>query len=170
GAWPSLRQILPGAGSRTDSMRAGKIRSIGPPEASRHWSALRQHSSSGVSSRASSVVSLKYLYTMSDACYALAHAEYGCGNQVASGRARAIATMGVFPRNSATGGIALPNYLGSTGGSGQCVDRRGFGSEPAYGATVAQAGRYSRHLRGVGNRSWTGAQAPVRSSHARGDH
>src|ERR1039458_3891248 len=53
---------------------------------------------------------------MSDACYALAHAEYGCGNQVASGRARAIATMGVFPRNSATSGIALPNYLGGTAG------------------------------------------------------
>src|ERR1039458_5090521 len=83
---------------------------------------------------------------MSDACYALAHAEYGCGNQVARGRARAIATMGVFPRNSATGGAALPNYLGSTGGSGQCVDRRGFGSEPAYGATVAQAGRHSRNF------------------------
>ncbi len=52
----------------------------------------------------------------------------------------AAGTLGILPRNSTTGGAALPDHLGGLRGSGQCVDRRVARRELAHRAAVAQAG------------------------------
>src|SRR5438105_4955053 len=88
--------------------------------------------------RHASVVSLKYLYRLSGDGYDLAHAEHELGDQFGTGGMGATGKVGIRIWHSTTGSAALPDYLGSLGGPGQCVDRRASRREPADSTAVAQ--------------------------------
>src|SRR2546430_4114962 len=77
--------------------------------------------------------------------------------------------MGIRPGDSTTGGPALPDYLGRGGWGAECGNCREARGEPPHRAAVAQAGARARHRGGLADRPRAGAQAAVRSSHARAD-